>query len=174
MDDGYQSSIFAPKIQKYGSTNVDHRSFGEKTTDKYDALKAKNGKFAYGSNYWTHYLKKDKKDFDDYMAMQPADRKKYDDLADDLMVATLLIQDCAKPSILKYLSNQYAINSTNCYPETPIDARALIETFDETESSDDVHKTDDAVVSALVTDVIREHTLMLDPSVAMPDDLSDT
>ena len=105
--------------------------------------------------------------------MKPANRKKYDVLADDLIIATLLIQNCAKLTLLKHLSNQYAINSTNCYPETSIDASALIETFDETKSGDAVDKTADAVISAHATDVIHEPTPVSDSSVTVSTDISD-
>ena len=45
------------------------RDFVQRITDKYMALKAKNGMFVYGSKFWTYYLEKDKEIFDDYMAM---------------------------------------------------------------------------------------------------------
>ena len=69
------------------------------------------------------------------MAMKPANRKKYDVLADDLIIATLLIQNCAKLTLLKYLSNQFATNAKKCYPENPIHAASLLETCNETNSN---------------------------------------
>ena len=81
--------------------------------------------FTYGSKYLTYYLKQDSKSFEDYMTMKPADCKPYDDKVDDLIVATLLIQNCSKPLMVTYLKNQFMTNSKECYPETPREACTL-------------------------------------------------
>ena len=72
------------------------------------------------------------------------------------------------------MSNQFATNAKDCYPETLINASALIDKFEETKSNDAVDKTADAVISAQVTEVVQKRTLVSDPSVVMSDDVSDT
>ena len=139
----------------------------QSTTDRYTQLKIKNGRFVYGSKFWSHCLEKDGKTFDDYLSMSKVDQKKYDDLADDLIIATLLIQNCGKAGLAKFLSNQYVTKSINCYPETPTAASSMMDGYvDIPVKNTVVDKSPDGIVSAHIINPDEE------PSIATEDDIS--
>ena len=137
----------------------------QSTTDRYTQLKVKNGRFVYGSKFWSHCLEKDGKTFDDYMSMNKNDQKKYDDLVDDLIIATLLIQNCGKKGLLGFLSNQY-YTKLDCYPDDPMAASTMIDGYTDDVKNTVVDKDPDGIVSAHITIPDEE------PSVATEDDIS--
>jgi len=138
----------------------------QSTTDRYTQLKIKNGRFVYGSKFWSYCLEKDAKTFDEYLSMSKVDQKKYDDIADDLIIATLLIQNCGKTGIMKFLSNQYISKSSDCYPETPTEASSLMDRYIDVVKNTVVDKNPDGIVSAHIINPDEE------PSVATEDDIS--
>ena len=155
------------QISKNSKKVLPIREYVQMVIDKYMALTSKNGRFVYGTNFWDHVLKKDGKTFEDYMVMNKADKQKYDDLANDLITATLIIQNCGQPNLLRHLSNQFATNNQDCYPENPIEAAALLDTFDSSDSKNVVDNANDGIVSAHVTNVPE-----IVSSVATSDDIS--
>ena len=76
--------------------------------------------------------------------------------ANDLIVATLLIQNCSKPDLVTRLKNQFMTGAKDWYPETPREACTLIESYDNNNNHNNNNNSTDAVVAAHVT--VRETT----------------
>ena len=144
--------------------NLSNHDFGDAIYDQVLAAQSQCGTFAFGENYHLKVLKRDGiRDLIGYSTLTAEKRVEYDELAQQLICARLIVNNSLSEKTRIFLKEQFVVNQNN-YPDVVVNTVAMITAFGHGHVSgpnnnkgggggnnNDASKTPEAIVSIHLT-----------------------